>query len=282
MALITALNKLAVGAPRGWDLARLLDETTKQLPDLEAHKVAVTRFRRLRDRVQHDGIIPSKEDADSMLLMAESFIRELVRSVYGLEIEHITLSSSLSDDQTRAEIQHAERCLESHDYVTAVSKAAIAFSLGRSRLRRIRMSNNPYSPSLADKFKRSLEMAIEDALDYSSLKVNDTSASPVGEFATSLARNLIMSRGIEDVFDELSEPFELASFGIDINDFILFNRLKPYILWTLGSELPEAVEPDDWSPSQQEAMFAVEFAVTSLIHFERAAHELHTAIESAK
>lgn len=282
MTIITSLSRLGVTVRREWNMPGLLNAVEDKLPDQAAYRNSIARFRRLRDRVQHDGVIPSKEESDNMLLISINYIRDMIRSAFTIELEQITLSNSLSDADTKARIQQAEECLECQDYNSAVSHSAIAFRIGTSNMQMSSPYTRSYSREVAHEFTRSLEREVRQSIRRVSSSSRSEANSAVGQFATELSRNLGNSFQIRSVIEKLANPFELAAYGIDINEYIRFNSLLPHIIWTLGSESPEVIIPDNWQRNQQEAMFSIEFAVSALIQLERAAQEQHSDSRSTK
>ncbi|MCL4553314.1 MAG: hypothetical protein M1305_07180 [Candidatus Marsarchaeota archaeon] len=59
LLLSTLLPRLNVSVARDWSLPKMLEELCLRKLELQSHRTPIERLRRLRDRVQHDGIVPS-------------------------------------------------------------------------------------------------------------------------------------------------------------------------------------------------------------------------------
>ena len=66
LLLSSLLPSMGVSVRRDWSLPKMLSEICVSESSLESHRAPIERLRRLRDRVQHDGIVPSAEDGRVM------------------------------------------------------------------------------------------------------------------------------------------------------------------------------------------------------------------------
>jgi len=130
--LLTLLPLTGEQPKRDDNLPALLGRLVEARPELASHRPALERIRRLRDRVQHDGLIPSSEDARTAVVETESFARAAVREVTQREIEELTLVSLVKDQQSAEHLRRSEDNLRKGDFKAACEEAAVAFALGES------------------------------------------------------------------------------------------------------------------------------------------------------
>ena len=98
-----------------------------------------------------------------------------------------------------------------------------------------------------------------------------TRNSDVTDFGRALANGFRTSFDIREAVGHLSEPLELARHGIDINEYIRFREVAPHAVWMIGAKEPKFFgTARDGTPSQEDAMFCIEFAATALVQLERA------------
>jgi len=247
MLLSTVLPLLGVSVDRSWSLPKMMNEFCEKRPALMPHKTPIERLRRLRDRVQHDGIIPSPEDARMAGIQAEAFLRDALREATGYELEEITLASLLADEKAREHLLKAEETLQAGDFKTAIIESGLAFEVGWSNFVQQYFRWSSWGYRVCDEILRGLERAFERA---------------------SLRLDTFARWDLEEAFRELAKPIELSLFGINPQQYFRFQQLGPIFIWTLGRDEPEVRTPPDWRPTKVEALFALDFAYTTLLQLQ--------------
>ena len=109
LLLSTTLPYKGVTVSRDWGLPRMLKEICVIEPSLESHRTPIEVVRRLRDRVQHDGIVPSLEDRRNMTAQAEAFVRDCVRVVFEIEIEQLSPISMIENREIREYLESSQK-----------------------------------------------------------------------------------------------------------------------------------------------------------------------------
>lgn len=260
MLLGTALSELGIRVRRDSPLPDLLQQLCQQCPGLASHQTPIQRLRELRNNVQHSGIIPSPEDVRQGKIRAESFIRDTVREVFGQELEAFAPSALIGDEKARLHLQEAERALIESDYEKALTEATISFKIGLLAFYRQTAPYGSWASRISEKLLREIGSAAEKAAQ----KVRDDQFK---RFADHFEQEL-RSFHLRDTFEEILEPLELARYGIDLRDYTRFVEVTPHAFWLLGEDEPQVIKPPDWRPSQQDALFAVDFACRALLQLQ--------------
>jgi hypothetical protein len=87
LVVVTLLPLLGVRPKRDGSLSEYLIALVEKKPGLGLHSGPLERLRRLRDRVKHDGLTPSMEDAPRFAIEAESFVRSAIAEIAGMQLE---------------------------------------------------------------------------------------------------------------------------------------------------------------------------------------------------
>ncbi len=262
--LATILPILGIKVDRNWGIPKMLEELSSCKSPLQSHQTPIERLRRLRDRVQHDGVIPSLEDVRQYAVQAEVFVRDTIREVLGKELEELSPIELINDTDVREHLRKAELALQDHDNKTAVKEAAIGFEIGWRKFK-VQLINQGVYFSRADQIANELARAIGEAAEEAAKHIYNPT---IEEFARKLKWELNSFR-LRDVLAELTEPFELSQYGIDIKDYVRFKQIAPYVNWTLGSNEPLVTEPPNWSPKQSDALFALDFVCTAILQLQK-------------
>ncbi|MEW6048563.1 MAG: hypothetical protein AB1609_19165, partial [Bacillota bacterium] len=236
-----------VPTERNDSLGVLLQKLCDRFPGLSPYKSELERLRRIRDRVQHDGMIPSEEEARSAVTHVQAFARDALRVALGMEFEEVTLVSAITDDETKAHLEEAEQAYRTGDYPKAVTKAAIAFTVAWERFR-----HGGRSRAWGERVVRSLARALEHWLER-----------VVGH-----GLPLIFSSvEVRYALDSLVEPVELALYGIPLPAYLRFAAIIPDIGITVGGT-PRVSVVGSWNPGRDDASYAIDFAVMALLRLQ--------------
>lgn len=265
LLLVTLLPMVGKDPRRGQNLPEFLGQLIEAEPILGSHRRAIERIRRLRDRVQHDGVIPSPEDARIAALETESFARAAVRAIVGCELEELTLVSLVKDGEIAERLRRAEKSLKTGDHRAAIEEAAIAFELGSSK---ILAEAVPLTRALSgrDTVRRLLQEIGEAARRTAPTSRRDPELARFARsFADELPRRDFFLR---DLLEPLGRPLLLAELGVPLRDFRRFDEITPQVLVTMGGEA-QAYAPEERTPSREEAAYALDFATRALLALEK-------------
>ncbi len=192
-----------------------------------------------------------------MRVQAEAFIRDAIREVLKKELEELSPIAMIAYEKGRSHLYKAEEALNSEDYRAAVTEAAIAFKEGWRDFNSQDMWRESWSRRLVRRLLRNLGDAATRAARWEN-------SGLFRQFAGEFARE-ITGFSLESDFEELVEPIEMARYGVDIHRYARFKQITPEVYWTLNSEEPKVSAPDQWQPSQHDALLAIDFAVTTLV-----------------
>lgn len=226
-------------------------------PILASDLLAVLRLHELRNGVQHNGLIPSREDTRELVEAAGKFMRASVEAILNRDLSSISLVTLINDQASRTHLAAAEDALGVDDFKTCISKSAVAVSVFLRNRLTTKLGKNSWSEEMAS----GLERAWENAINRAAQSANDPK---IFDFAHWLTWNL--KTGFTDQLKEVLRPIELAQEGISFMDQAEFLAVRPFVVWTLSSrEEPLVHEAPDWNPGQQDALVAFDFACRTLL-----------------
>ncbi|MCL4553313.1 MAG: hypothetical protein M1305_07175 [Candidatus Marsarchaeota archaeon] len=197
-----------------------------------------------------------------MLVQAEAFIRDTIREVLGKELEEISPVALITDVAIRRHLIRAEEALRDRNYSAATTEAAIAFAIGSQNSR----FNAFPSRSWGDRMSMEFVRAIGEAASKAARSMRNN--SEILEFAKRFESELRSFR-LDSVLRELLQPIEMAQRGIDMEAYARFRQITPDVYWTLGGEQPRLSLPHGFDPSQQDALFAVDFTRKALLQLQK-------------
>jgi len=134
-SVLAALQRRALGG----DFADLIKQVraalaAKGLPDLPRAD-AVQRVRSIRNAAQHEGRLPTIEEADECHVIARGFLDATLGLVWDLSLDGISLAGLIADDASRARIAEGEQHLASDNKKVAVEKAGEALEWALLRVK---------------------------------------------------------------------------------------------------------------------------------------------------
>lgn len=238
--------------------------STEPGQDLASHRPAFERIRGLRNQVQHDGVVPSLEEVRTATLETETFARAAVREILGRELEELTLVSLVKDAEAAEHLRRAEERLRRGEHKATCEQAAIAFTLGRSKIlaEAYPVSRARSGAEMARRLLREIGEAARRAAPTGRNR-------ELSEFAARFAREL-SGRGFSlgDALEPLARPLLLAELGISLRDLRRFDEVTPEVFPTFGGGV-QVDWTEDRTPTKEEAAYALDFATRALLVLER-------------
>lgn len=261
LVVVTLLPLLSRRPKRDASLADLLADLVSARPALGSHQGPIERLRRLRDRVKHDGNVPSGEELRLNSVEAESFLRASILAVTGLTLEETGPLDAIEDVDLRSLLVTAQSKLDEGSYLEACTEAGKAFAIGRSRFehtaRRLPRVSSRSGRDLLDVVARAAEAA------------GSRAGGHFFTFADAFRQALSNERGsVEDLFEELALPTNLIRMGIDLAEFEHFQRLTPHITVLASRDSCQVLMLRDLAPTKPDAFFVLDFVTRSLLGFQ--------------
>jgi hypothetical protein len=265
LVVITLLQLLSIPSPKDQSLAGLLGPLVKERPALGSHNLPVTRLRRLRDRVKHDGVVPSAEELRLNAVEAESFVRAALVEVTGLTLEQVSPLEAIEDGELKALLVAGATKLDAGDYLGATIEASQAFAMGRRRFEfamEIARRDRDVSRTTLD----ALIAFLSHAAARAGAKSSD---STVASFGRRLGDALKEERSFaRNLFEDLARPTKLAALGIDLVEFEQFERLTPHVLVQDRGEWCRVSLLRPFTPNKVDAFFVFDFAARALLSMQ--------------
>jgi len=251
-------------------MSEYLASLAERQPALAKHGGAIERVRRLRDRVKHDGIIPSAEDARSAAAEVESFVRAALTAVLGLTMEEVGPAQLVSDAQSKAKLVGGEAAFRSGDYAGATVAAAVAFALGGravfGRVDRNYLGDTHLLGVMGDLLPRVARAATE-----AEGAISGKDGAAVRRFAHAFARalsNPSTERHRFD-FDQFAEWTRFANVGVDTVEMDRFRQIiTPRVRLSANATPHVYPRMPGVEPTREETAFALDFVARSLLRAE--------------
>lgn len=268
---IALLGELSISLPQGEGaLGRYVEALATAKPELARHRAPIGRMRQLRNRVKHDGLIPSAEAAREAAGVVEDFLRDAVKAALGKSLEQITPVELVTEDEPKAYLVAAAEALARQDFKEAVIGAAQAFEVGQSRFFG-RLSPFSSAGRADDRFVRDLFGTVADAAATSvpTLSLHNTGRQEVQTFVTAFARKLTTEgrSASSRIVEQLMKPTRLARFGVDLADQWHFEDITPDVL-VLDDGRTQVSSPRTLDSTVDDAVFAIDFATRVLLLLE--------------
>jgi len=257
----TVLTRLNQKVKRDASMGDLMSQLCALKPSLQSHDNSVGRLRRLRDRVQHDGVVPSREDARVMLAHAEAFIRDAVREVMGGELEEFSPISQIADEEARKHLIGAMEALKEADYSEAVANAAVAFEFARRNY-------VDRHPQLGWRYRQAGELA--DALGEAvsstgwQYRLDPKVKAEIQEFGHNLSKELRVGR-FSRILVEVVDEIEASRYGISSDGYARYRRIIPSVRVIPGGDNAVVQAREGWSATQRDALFIMDFVTRSIL-----------------
>lgn len=265
LLLLVLLPLVGKHPNRGDSLPSMLRELTETKPSLASHRSTIERIRRSRDRVQHDGLIPSQEDVRTAALETESFARAAVREILERELEELTLVSLVKDVEAAEHLRRAEELLRRGEYGATCEQAAIAFALASTKI--LAEAHPVARTRRGTEVVRGLFREIGQAARRAAATRGRN--DELSRFAERFAHEL-SGRGfsLRHVFELLERPLLLAELGISLRELRRFDEITPEVALTYGGGV-HVTQTQDLTPTKEDAAYALDFATRALLVLER-------------
>lgn len=210
-------------------------------------KAGMDRLNEVRADLKHLGSIPDESQIHSLLNRTREFLEAATPRVFSVNLSEVSLSILISDDEIRERVEAADQELEDSNPAEAVSEAAKAMHL----VLNLDSAHEKLVPGEHNRMsERDLGRLTED-LDRRDLR-------PLG-------------RALRKELDGIHEVLELLTLGVDLKEYVWFDRVTPEIIQTMDGQLHvtwSLSSPDD--VSLEDARECIDFVTETAI----SAHEL--------
>jgi len=202
----------------------------------------------LRNDVQHNGVIPSYEEAQKSINYTESFVRSVVKSAFGKEFDELMLADLIENTEIRDLMKEAEKALEENrfkDSVIASAKAFTKASMAEIRRRPYRSRLSPFIRSKVEDIGRRLEL--RDAFRELGSAFDD----------------------IREQIEYIEDQLEVISLGGDLRRYLRFKQKSPHVT-PLGIGELDIYAPPDWEPTKEDCVEVLDFVFSTLLRWQSA------------
>jgi hypothetical protein len=156
LAIGLCLFRLSIPPSEKETVPTMLDRLLKKLGRPEVPGLQGFReLHRVRNLVQHEGILPANDQLPRWFEDTDRMIRHLVRISFGAELNAVVSAEGVSDPPIRRLLTDGERSLEDRDYLSSMESSWRALEFARRRLRRhtglaVTTAGRPAKPGTPD------------------------------------------------------------------------------------------------------------------------------------
>lgn len=257
----------------------LLPKLTEVKSEFEPQAQALGRLHRLRNRVQHDGVVPSAEDTRAMAVDAEAAFRAIGEQVIGREVFERGAASLVRDEEVRTHLVNAEDGLAAGDVQKTCIDAAAAFELAKGRLISVVFpERRRVWEGILSEVGKHIGKGAHEAIESAS---RQPVSSELAEFVSRFRRRLTSTSGMgfDDPLAALYEPMALADASIDLDELRRFRAVVPIIHFGGGGSHQAVFRS---VPDLDGARFAVDFATRAVLRLEAAVSRLAGTTENSE
>jgi len=279
LLLRTVLPAVGDHPSREDNLPKMMGKLCEARPELISYRDPLGVLRRLRDRVQHDGIIPSLEDARRYATLAEFAFREIAQETVGVSPDELTLARLVQNENIKTNLLKAEAALARSEASEACTAAATAFAQAKGRLIEVVYGRGRVYPG-AEALREILSVVADAAARAGTGQAGTGGDRELANFRRNFVEKLKQAGyvGADDPLTPLFWPILVAQFGLALGDLIRFEDTAPKVFLATGGALIQARFRS--VPSMEEATFCVGFAVRAALRFEAVAVRVSGAASS--
>lgn len=267
------------------DFYRLWDEVLAIFRDSEfeipADELPLRReidtLHMLRNDIQHNGIVPARDEVRKYAAYAESFIYEVSTNAFGKPVEEITLASLICNTEISQLIFDAERQLDDGQFRESIVSATKAFELATQEERQGR----PYRKRLPHNLRSNIQR-LSKKIDSKQIFQNlARTISDDFRFQNKFERagqKLDFSNIFDDLgqyleifqqeIESLQESLEVIALGGDLRQYMRFRQLSPRLIRVLSGEIIVNSRPD-WEPTKEDATEVLSFVFDTILRWEQ-------------
>ncbi len=222
---------------------------------------------RVRANFKHHTILPSPSALEDARVHVRDFFTENAPIVFGVNLEDISLASTVSFERTRAYLEEAEKHMTDSLFDEAIGKIALAFAIllvdyEASRLQG--RSTRARNPSLLDRLQLSLGGL--DTANRGDPSIPRRIADRLRDFG-----DHVRSR-----FDSIDTTLKLVGLGIDYERYLRFASLAPVVVM-LASEDPSRWGRAEWHrdspPTLDDCRFCFDFVIDSSLRLQEVVYQ---------
>jgi hypothetical protein len=218
----------------------LLDQVDQLLEqaglDELPNKAHVLHVHSLRNDVQHKAKILSEEDLSDSRTYVRDFLEDVVRSVWGLSFDQISMVDIVRDDELKARFHAAEAALQNEDWLHAAEEAVIGLYSAIERVRRALVGG---SSNWTKAF------LVEESFD-----------------------RMKPDRDAWKAFQRMQDTVLYLALGMDYANLLRVTDLVGRPMFTIGGDASFSRQ-DEASVDREQAEFAVAYAVQAVVEIER-------------
>jgi hypothetical protein len=264
-AKAAVLGRSLEGRPRvekDWPVPDVLNALLKLWQKREGTKADVPevlearRLHDLRNTVQHDGVVPSRDQVVQQRLRARDLLSWVATAWFGEEtLESISRARLIKNKAVQNEVEQAERAAAGEDYSTAAKHLSVAFEMARRELR-----------AGSERWYRDLIHSVNDnAVGQAIAEVRTGS----GDTSIGWPKFTSLLRGVVHQLDTLNDQVEALSLGARASDYTWFKRNFPQISQVMSHGQPrlgayEPVEP----VTRAVYLRGLDFVTTTALHWQ--------------
>jgi len=203
---------------------------------------------KLRNGVQHDGVIPSGDEVQKRVAYVESFIRDVFQTAFGKKFDEIVLANLIENDEIRNFVGEAEKALEEERFKDSIIASAKAFRTASLMEKR----RAPYRRWLSGPF-------ILFDIERMGERI------PGGREAFRDLGGVLEE--IREGLEYLEEQLEVISLTGDLRRYLRFKQKSPHLRLTMSGDF-DVQTTQKWEPTKDDAIEVLDFVFGTILGWQ--------------
>lgn len=222
------------------------------------YKEAMENLNNIRKILKHHGIFANKDEIDRCRIDAKVFLTDCFKSYFGYEFENLSLSSLISFNSVKEEINRAELLMNEGNNYECLERCKIAF---------IKLIST-YEYNKAELSNSILDAGVRIGGDYRKLVKNNKDGSRWFEQVTKTTNT------IRDII-------KITALGIDYKRYALFDHITPRVIEGCNSTgtiyIPEQKDSFEAhkSVTSEDCQFCITFVVDCALKLQEFDYDIN-------
>ena len=177
-----------------------------KIPQLP-YKVQMGNLNNIRNNLKHHANFPGKTDIQRCSEDVEAFLKESIKEFLRIEFDDISLSSLISFETVRADVEKAEAFMKENQFYESLEKCKTAF-----------MKLLATYDSNKGQWRNSI------------LNIGEKVSNDYREFAKSFKSSDKWFKHTTQTVNSVREVLKITALGIDYRKYSLFNFITPHVI----------------------------------------------------
>jgi len=243
-AILTSIDSTKTPADKFPSLLNQVDEVlSRNSFDSISDRANILRVHNIRNDAQHDAREPSGSELSDCSTYARDFLKNVTKQIWDLDLDKISLAGEIKESMIRSNLIDAENELNKKDFKKATEKAVTGFESAVTLVGTSIVGRQPWFDNI---------LVVTDA------------------FGKEMKSSTEYSEGIE----KMRKTLLFLTLNLSYSDYLKFIQITGTPQYSIGDTEPSSFLNAKTNLTENDAEFAVAFAVNGVISMESIVGEL--------